>query len=247
MCTLLILFRPENKWPLILGGNRDEMINRNWLPPDKYWGKDIIGGKDEVAGGTWLGLNKNGIVATILNRSNSLGVDNKKESRGNLVIDVLKKNNMDDIISYLSSLNATNWRSFNLFIANNEKAIWVKNDNTKKLKLNYIDPGQHFIDSHDINSLDSHRFRYNLDNYNKLLPPEPEKNLWTSWKNFLSSKNFPNNNPLAAINIIKKNNYGTLCTNFIALPNSNQIKLKPIYLFNDNTNLQSNYYTVKTW
>ena len=27
----------------------------------------------------------------------------------------------------------------------------------------------------------------------------------------------------------------------------NKKKLKPIYLFNDNTNLQSNYYTVKTW
>ena len=59
MCTLLILFRPNNKWPLIIGGNRDEMLDRSWLPPNKHWGNDIIGGKDEVAGGTWFGINKN--------------------------------------------------------------------------------------------------------------------------------------------------------------------------------------------
>ena len=80
------------------------MLDRRWLHPNTYWGNDIIGGKDEVAGGTWLGINKNGIVATILNRSNSLGFD-KKKKRGNLVIDVLKNNNINEILNYLSNAN----------------------------------------------------------------------------------------------------------------------------------------------
>tara|TARA_B100000686_G_scaffold275151_1_gene293549 strand:+ start:119 stop:862 length:744 start_codon:yes stop_codon:yes gene_type:complete len=247
MCTLLVLFRPNNKWPLIIGGNRDEMLDRNWLPPNNHWGNNIIGGKDEVAGGTWLGLNKYGIVATILNRPNSLGFDERKKSRGNLIIDVLKKNNINDIIDYLSNVNPTNWKPFNLFIANNKKALWVKNDNSKKFKVNIIKPGQHFMDSYDMNSLKSQRYLYNFKNFKKLEPPVPEKNLWTSWKKFLSNKNFPNDNPLAAVNIINKNNYGTLCTNFIALPNKQEKMLKPIYLFNDNTNIKNDYYTVKTW
>ena len=69
----------------------------------------------------------------------------------------------------------------------------------------------------------------------------------TSWKKFLSNKNFPKDNPLAAVNIINKNNYATLSTNFIALPNKQDGKLKPIYIFNDNTNIKSDYYMVKTW
>ena len=245
MCTLLILFRPNNKWPLIIGGNRDEMLDRSWLHPNTYWGNDIIGGKDEVAGGTWLGINKFGIVATILNRSNSLGFDKRKKSRGNLIIEVLKNNNINGILNYLYNARPSNWKPFNLFLANNKEAFWVKNDNSKKLKINIIQPGQHFMDSHDINSLESKRFIHNYENFKKLEPPIPEKNLWTSWQKFLSDKNYAKNNPLTAINIINKNNYGTLCTNFIALPNKQEEK--PIYLFNDNTDLKSNYYTVKTW
>ena len=82
MCTLLILYRPKNKWPLIIAGNRDEMKDRPWLPPGKHWGKcdGIIAGKDLTAGGSWLGINTNGLVATILNRTNSLGPDIEKNS-----------------------------------------------------------------------------------------------------------------------------------------------------------------------
>ena len=93
MCTLLILFRPKDKWPLIIAGNRDEMIDRPWLSPGKHWpdSPNIIAGKDLTAGGSWLGINEHGLVATILNRSNSLGPSSNKLSRGNIVIDVLNK------------------------------------------------------------------------------------------------------------------------------------------------------------
>ena len=99
MCTLLILFRPKDKWPLIIAGNRDEMIDRPWLSPGKHWpdAPNVIAGKDLTAGGSWLGINESGLVATILNRSNSLGPSSNKLSRGNIVIDVLNKNEIDTL------------------------------------------------------------------------------------------------------------------------------------------------------
>ncbi|PPR30755.1 MAG: hypothetical protein CFH32_00517, partial [Alphaproteobacteria bacterium MarineAlpha9_Bin2] len=36
MCTLIILFRPEHKWPLIIAGNRDEMLDRPWKKPHTH-------------------------------------------------------------------------------------------------------------------------------------------------------------------------------------------------------------------
>ena len=61
-------------------------------------------------------INKYGLVATILNRSNSLGPSSNKLSRGNIVIDVLNKNNIEDAISYIKSINNSKWKPFNLFL-----------------------------------------------------------------------------------------------------------------------------------
>ena len=62
MCTLIILRRPNHSWPLILAANRDEMLNRSSLPPDRHWTdrSEVIAGRDELAGGTWLGINDYG-------------------------------------------------------------------------------------------------------------------------------------------------------------------------------------------
>src|SRR5437773_2414816 len=55
MCTLVILRRPEHAWPIIIGANRDEMIDRPALPPDRHWPDrpEVVAGLDRLAGGTW--------------------------------------------------------------------------------------------------------------------------------------------------------------------------------------------------
>ena len=148
MCTLLILYRPNNKWPLILAGNRDEMKNRPWLPPGKHWSKcnGIIAGKDLTAGGSWLGINTNGLVATILNRTNSLGPDIEKNSRGKIIIDILKNKTLDAALNYIKLLDSTKWKPFNLFLANNKKAYWVKSSDKDELSINIIPEGKQGVD-----------------------------------------------------------------------------------------------------
>ena len=75
MCTLVILRRPEHRWPVIIGANRDEMIDRPAKPPGRHWADrvEVVAGLDLLAGGSWLGLNDWGVAAAILNRHGSLG------------------------------------------------------------------------------------------------------------------------------------------------------------------------------
>ncbi|MCW8861694.1 MAG: NRDE family protein, partial [Rhodospirillales bacterium] len=75
MCTVVILRRATHPWPILIAANRDEMIDRPWDPPARHWSdrEDVIGGRDRLAGGTWLAMNDSGVVAAILNRRNSLG------------------------------------------------------------------------------------------------------------------------------------------------------------------------------
>ena len=75
MCTVILLRRPEHEWPLILAANRDELKTRAWLPPARHWPErdHVTAGIDELAGGTWLALNDDGVCSAILNRPHSLG------------------------------------------------------------------------------------------------------------------------------------------------------------------------------
>ena len=49
MCTSIILFRKKNLWPIIIGTNRNERLDRKSLFPNRHWKKkypNIVGGKD---------------------------------------------------------------------------------------------------------------------------------------------------------------------------------------------------------
>ena len=91
MCTLVVLRRPGDDWPLILGANRDEMIARPWRPPGRHWPDrpEVVAGLDELAQGSWLGINDHGVVAGILNRFGTLGPAPGQRSRGELVLEAL--------------------------------------------------------------------------------------------------------------------------------------------------------------
>ena len=56
MCTAILRIDPGA--PLLLAGVRDELADRPWQPPGRYWPDypELIGGRDLQAGGTWLAV-----------------------------------------------------------------------------------------------------------------------------------------------------------------------------------------------
>ena len=57
---------------MLIGANRDEMVARSWEGPAEFW-PELIGGRDRLGGGTWMALNRHGVMAAVLNRHGSLG------------------------------------------------------------------------------------------------------------------------------------------------------------------------------
>jgi uncharacterized protein with NRDE domain len=86
MCLLAVLFRAHPDAPLIVAANRDELLARpatpmTWLeesPPR------IAGGKDLLAGGTWMAISESGLFAGLTNRPATGGRDPAKRSRGEI-------------------------------------------------------------------------------------------------------------------------------------------------------------------
>src|SRR5665213_123466 len=86
MCLLVAVFQVVEDAPLIIAANRDERYDRPATPltalsPAR---PRILGGRDELAGGTWLAVNEHGVVAGLTNRPSPGGRDPTKRSRGEL-------------------------------------------------------------------------------------------------------------------------------------------------------------------
>jgi hypothetical protein len=91
MCTVLVRFRPGAPWPLLVAAVRDEFLDRPWDPPAAHWPDrpSLVGGRDRVAGGTWLAVDSTGAsMAAILNGTPLPG-SAPRPSRGELPLAAL--------------------------------------------------------------------------------------------------------------------------------------------------------------
>ena len=122
MCTVVALVRPSR---VLLAANRDERIDRPWDPPAEYW-PGIFGGRDRTAGGTWMAMNRAGVVATVLNRPGELGPAAGKRSRGELPLLALAHDTAEAAAEAIAALDAGEWRGFNMVIADASGGFFLR-------------------------------------------------------------------------------------------------------------------------
>jgi hypothetical protein len=72
MCTLAILYRVARGTPILVAANREERFDRPTQYPKIQSGSPrVVCGTDRRAGGTWLGVNQNGLFCAVANRRKS--------------------------------------------------------------------------------------------------------------------------------------------------------------------------------
>ena len=87
MCTLVVATHVFAGHPVVVVANRDEQLERASSPP-RVWPAGFLAPRDDVAGGTWLGVNRAGVFVGITNRYLGPG-DSTRRSRGALVTEAL--------------------------------------------------------------------------------------------------------------------------------------------------------------
>lgn len=116
MCLLLIAVDAVARMPLLLLGNRDEFHARASAPAQP-WREDarVVGGRDLVAGGSWLALRDDGRYAAVTNLRTGVPATAPR-SRGDLVRDFVLGD--DTPTRYLDALrrNAGEFGPFNLVV-----------------------------------------------------------------------------------------------------------------------------------
>jgi hypothetical protein len=248
MCTLVILRRPGDAWPLILAANRDEMENRPWAPPGRHWPDrpQLIAGLDCLARGSWLGLNDDGVVAAIMNRTNSLGPQTGKRSRGELVLEALDHASASTAARALADIDASAYRSFNLVIADSHNAFWLRaqgEDGGGRAEVFNIPPGLSMITAYDRNDPLSPRIRAYLPRFREAPAPHPENGDWGAWEKLLGCRlHDARDGPGGAMNVTISSamqypgkppsgaGFGTISSSLIALPATTAPR-RPIWRF----------------
>ena len=87
----------------------------------------MVAGLDVQAGGSWLGVNDDGVVAAVLNRVGRLGPAAGKRSRGELVLEALDHADAAAAAAQaLGDLDPDAYRPFNLVIADSRDAFWLR-------------------------------------------------------------------------------------------------------------------------
>lgn len=246
MCTVVILRRPGHPWPFLLAANRDEMKDRPWQPPARHWPDRprVIAGKDDLAGGSWLGLNDDGVVAGVLNRFNSLGPRADKRSRGELVLEALDQPTASAAATRISLLEPDAFRSFNLVVADRKDAYWLRfagdtgdeEAGPDRIEIFELQPGLSMITAHDRNDPASARIRANMPLFVAAAAPDPKTGDWGAWQKILSSREHPlTEGPEAAMTIVTKHGFETVSSSFVALPGLPQSlrdrPAEPVWLF----------------
>lgn len=196
------------------------MRSRPSRPPARHWPDrpHVAAGLDVTGGGSWLGLNDDGVVAAVLNRRGSLGPAPGKRSRGELVLEALDHAEAAVAAEALQSLDPDAWRPFNLVVADAQHAFWLRHAGDGAVIARSLPPGLTFLEAGDADDTTMPRTQVFRPLFEAAAVPDPDGGDWTAWQALLAKRSTPTGDPHDAMCIDTGGDYGTVSSALIALP-----------------------------
>lgn len=154
MCLIVFAHLVHADFPLVLSANRDEFYSRGstpmhwWTQPDP-----ILAGRDEIAGGTWLGASRNGAWAAVTNYREPNGNTQPAQSRGELVVEFLRSNVMLEQFAIQLNQSAGRYQGFNLLFGDGRQVFWFSNRaDSDRAEAIALKPGVYGLSNHLIDT-----------------------------------------------------------------------------------------------
>lgn len=233
MCSVVILRRPEEDYPLLVGANRDEMASRPWRPPGRHWGDrpNVVAGLDGLARGSWLGLNDEGVLAAVLNRKGTLGPAEGKRSRGEIVLEALDHADAVLAARALCALDPSAYRPFNLVVLDNRDGFVLSGFGGGRILVRTLPEGLTMVTASDPDDPGDPRIR----RYRRRFldsPPDPAAGDWSGWERLLADRGpGTGTDARTAMNFMTPGGFGTSSSALIALPSVERPDLPPVWRF----------------
>ena len=154
MCVLIVHWRQVPGYPIVVGANRDESYERPSAPPRHLDDGRTFAPIDLRAGGTWLGVNRDGLFAAITNRSLE-PLDPTRRSRGELCQLALDATSATDAAAAVAgAVEAEPRNGFNLIVLDSTRAF-VLSGGTGVRTTPLTRPGTHVLTNrHELDVFD---------------------------------------------------------------------------------------------
>jgi uncharacterized protein with NRDE domain len=166
MCLLALFFRVVDDAAVLAGANREEFYEHGGSPPRLLHGtSNAVAGVDPVAGGTWFGVNENGVLVAVTNRR-KLDVPATPRSRGLLVRELLACPSAAAAVDHaISALEQRSYAGANFLCADASRAVVIQAG--EWLRIRPLPPGIHVLANGDVNDASDLRLNYALDWLNR--------------------------------------------------------------------------------
>ena len=216
MCTVLALLRPRDRWPLLIATNRDERLDRAFDAPARWWPDlpRVTAWRDRESGGSWLGVNDDGVVATVVNHLDELGPAPGKRTRGEIVLDALRAPDAPSARDAVCALDARAYRGFTLLVADRAHAFAcvASGGNVRTVALA---PGHHMLTPDGVDAAGSPRYDAHNAEFRAAPPPDPASEDWSAWTALLRREA---DDPHEAMTVVTDRGFGTVATTLVAVP-----------------------------
>lgn len=156
MCTLILATRVFDDSATFLASNRDEQLDRPSTGPIRWDGDPaFVAPRDELRGGTWLGVNEHGLLTAITNRFGEAR-NAEKRSRGELVLIALTQPRAATAAEKICSLDPADFNPYHLVIADAAGAhvVWSDGHDAHGEEL---EPGVHVLTERSFAASDNAR------------------------------------------------------------------------------------------
>jgi hypothetical protein len=171
VCTLILGIGIFGAQSLFLGANRDEDPARPSDPPARLIeSPPVVGGRDRLAGGTWLALRGREAAIAMLNRRGALAAPATR-SRGLLTLDVARQ---CEPATAFEHLVREHYAPFTMVLARPART-WLLAWDGAVARMTEPSPGWHVLTHTDIDDVEEPRAAWVLDSLTTFKPGTPEE------------------------------------------------------------------------
>ncbi|KAI3849156.1 hypothetical protein MKX03_014648 [Papaver bracteatum] len=154
MCIAVFMWQSHPLYPLLLLFNRDEYHNRPTKPTSWWEGDEIVGGRDELAGGTWLACSRKGRLGFLTNVMEP-PPNPKRKTRGELIVRFLESSKSPLEFADELTTEVDQYNGFNLVLADISSRIMVYVSNRPigvHKSVQVVSPGIHVLTNAQLDS-----------------------------------------------------------------------------------------------
>jgi uncharacterized protein with NRDE domain len=138
----------------VLAANRDELIARPSQSPGVLQPHPLVlGGRDLIAGGTWLAVGADGTLCAVTNRhpadGSPVAPDPSRRSRGEIPLALLSIDTAA-VPAHLAALGPGRYNPVNVLWVSQERALVAHVDDSGPVRVVDLPPGPHVLTTRDV-------------------------------------------------------------------------------------------------